>query len=36
MPERPETVSERDRAIRAIVLGLALGVVLVLAARRSR
>jgi hypothetical protein len=36
MADRPETVSERGRAIRAIVLGLALGVVLVVAARRPR
>jgi hypothetical protein len=36
MPDRPETLRERDRALRGIVLGLVLGVVLAVAARRSR
>jgi hypothetical protein len=35
MSDQPEA-NERDRAIRAIALGLALGAALVLAARRSR
>jgi hypothetical protein len=36
MPDRPETVYERDRVLRGIALGLVLGVVLAVAARRSR
>jgi hypothetical protein len=36
MSDRPELATERDRAIRAILLGLGLGFVLALVARRAR
>jgi hypothetical protein len=36
MSDRPEPPSERDRAIRAVLLGLGLGIALVIAARRPR